>query len=79
MQACLGEQIGQNIKVYIYDIVVKTRNAATLIDDLHETFNNLDRYKIKLNPKKYFFGVPEGQVLGSSIWSHQETCSMCSS
>ncbi|KAK1620215.1 hypothetical protein QYE76_025732 [Lolium multiflorum] len=67
MQACLGEQIGRNIKVYIDDIVVKTRNAATLIDDLRETFSNLDRYKIKLNPKKCFFGVPGGQVLGYFI------------
>ncbi|KAK1628116.1 hypothetical protein QYE76_002431 [Lolium multiflorum] len=67
MQAYLGEQIGRNIEVYIDDIIVKTRNAATLIDDLRETFDNLDRYKIKLNPKKCFFGVPGGQVLGFFI------------
>jgi hypothetical protein len=67
MQACLGEQIGRNIEVYIDDIVVKTRNTATLIDDLRETFDNLDRYKIKLNPKKCFFRVPGGQVLGYFI------------
>jgi dsDNA-binding SOS-regulon protein len=67
MQACLGEQIGRNIEVYIDDIIVKTKNAATLIDDLRETFDNLDRYKIKLNPKKCFFGVPGGQVLGYFI------------
>jgi hypothetical protein len=63
MQACLGEKIGRNIEVYIDDIIVKTRNATMLIDDLRETFDNLDRYKIKLNPKKCFFGVPGGQVL----------------
>jgi dsDNA-binding SOS-regulon protein len=67
MQACLAEQIGRNIEVYIDNIVVKTKNAATLIDDLRETFDNLDRYKIKLNPKKCFFGVPGGQVLGYFI------------
>jgi hypothetical protein len=65
MQPCLGEQIGRNIEVYIDDIVVKTKNAATLIDDLRETFDNLDRYKIKLNPKKCLFGVIRGQVLGT--------------
>jgi hypothetical protein len=63
MQACLGKQISRNIEVYIDDIVVKPRNAATLIDDLRETFDNLDRYKIKLKPNKCFFGVPGGQVL----------------
>jgi hypothetical protein len=36
MQACLGEQIGRNTDVYIDDIVIKTRNAATLIDDLRK-------------------------------------------
>ena len=67
MQACLESQIGRNIEVYIDDIIVKTRDASTLIDDLRETFDNLDRYKIKLNPKKCFFGVPGGQVLGYFI------------
>ncbi|KAK1617701.1 hypothetical protein QYE76_023218 [Lolium multiflorum] len=67
MQACLAEQIGRNIEVYIDDIVVKTKHAATLIDDLRETFDNLDKYKIKMNPKKCFFGVPGGQVLGYFI------------
>ncbi|KAK1626491.1 hypothetical protein QYE76_000806 [Lolium multiflorum] len=67
MQACLGEHMGRNIKVYIDDIVIKTRHATTLIDDLRETFDNLDRYKIKLNPKKCFFGVPGGQILGYFI------------
>ncbi|KAK1649730.1 hypothetical protein QYE76_067535 [Lolium multiflorum] len=67
MQACLEEQIGWNIEVYIDDIFVKTRNAVTLIDDLRVTFDNLDHYKIKLNPKKCFFGVPGGQVLGYFI------------
>ncbi|KAK1663161.1 hypothetical protein QYE76_051320 [Lolium multiflorum] len=58
MQASLGEQIGRNIEVYTDDVVVKTKNSATLIDDLRESFDNLDRHKIKLNPKKCFFGVP---------------------
>ncbi|KAK1564214.1 hypothetical protein QYE76_007926, partial [Lolium multiflorum] len=42
MQACLGEQIGRNIEVYIDDIV-KTKHTATLVDDLRETFDNPDR------------------------------------
>src|SRR3954464_2136921 len=67
MQACLGKQIGRNIEVYIDDVIVKTRDSSTLVDDLRETFNNLERYQIKLNPKKCFFGVPGGQVLGYLI------------
>ena len=67
MQACLKDQIGRNIQVYVDDIVIKTREAKTLIDDLYETFDNLDRYKIKLNPEKCAFGVPFGQLLGYFI------------
>jgi hypothetical protein len=35
-----------------------------LIGDLWETFDNLDRYKLKLNPTKCSFGVPAGKLLG---------------
>ncbi len=56
MQACLNEQIGKNIEVYIDDIIVKTRDSSTLIDDLRRTFDNLDRYKIKLNPRNVSSG-----------------------
>ena len=66
MQACLDELIGKNIEVYINDIIMKTRDSSTLIDDLWQTFDNLDRYKIKLNPKKCFFGIPGGQVQSCS-------------
>jgi hypothetical protein len=38
-----------------------------LLDDLRETFANLDRYSIKLNPKKCSFGVPTGHLLGYLI------------
>ena len=38
--------------------------VATLLDDLRQTFTNLNRYTIKLNPKNYVFGVPAGKLLG---------------
>jgi hypothetical protein len=64
MQQCLGGEIGKNVQVYIDDVVITTRREATLIDDLRETFDNLDRYHLKLNPTKCSFGVPAGQLLG---------------
>jgi hypothetical protein len=60
MQACLKEQIGRNVEVYVNDIVIKLAKADSLLDDLWETFANLDRYSIKLNPKKCSFRVPTG-------------------
>jgi hypothetical protein len=67
MQACLKEQIGRNVEVYVDDIVIKTSKEGNFLDDVHETFANLDRYSIKLNPKKFSFGVPTGQLLGYLI------------
>jgi hypothetical protein len=67
MQACLKEQIGLNIEVYIDDIIMKSTKADSLLDDLRETFANLDHNSIKLNPKKCSFGVPTGQLLGYLI------------
>jgi hypothetical protein len=64
MQNCLRSQIGQNIQVYINDEVITTRKEESLITDLRETFDNLDRYKLKLNKTKCSFGVPAGQLLG---------------
>jgi hypothetical protein len=52
MQAFLKEPIGRNVEVYVNDIVIKSAKADSLFDDLRETFANLDRYNIKLNPKK---------------------------
>jgi hypothetical protein len=64
MQNCLGSQIGRNIQVYIDDVVITTRKDDVLISDLRETFDNLERYKLKLNPTKCSFGVSTGQLLG---------------
>jgi hypothetical protein len=67
MQNCLRSQIGHNIQVYIDDVVITTRKEESLISDLAKKFDNLNRYKLKLNPTKYSFGVSAGQLLGFLI------------
>jgi hypothetical protein len=67
IQNCLGSQIRCNIQVYIDDVVITTRKEKSLISDLQETFDNLNRYKLKLNLTKYSFGVSGGQLLGFLI------------
>jgi hypothetical protein len=64
MQNCLRSQIGRNIQVYIEDVVITIREEESLISDLAETFDNLSRYKLKLNLTKCFFDVSAGQLLG---------------
>jgi hypothetical protein len=64
MQNCLGCQIGRNIQVYIDNVVITTRNEESLINDLQETFDNLGRYKLKLNLTNTLLVFPHGQLLG---------------
>jgi hypothetical protein len=52
------------------DVVVKTKQSGTLLDDLKETFANLRRYRMKLNPEKCTFGMPARKLLGYII-SHR--------
>jgi hypothetical protein len=56
----MHEQIGQKIHMYVDDVVVKTKQSGTLLDDLRETFANSRCCHMKLNPEKCTFGVPAG-------------------
>jgi hypothetical protein len=44
-------------------VVVKLKKHGDLLDDLKETFDNLCKYKMTLNPKKYVFSVSSGKLL----------------
>ncbi|SPT20406.1 unnamed protein product [Triticum aestivum] len=57
-------QIHRNVEAYMDDIVVKSKDKATLVQDLDETFANLRKINLKLNPEKCVFGVPSGKLLG---------------
>jgi hypothetical protein len=70
MRKALGAQMGRNAEAYIDDIVVKTRESHTFIEDREETFANLRKVNIKLNPAKCAFGVPSGKLLGFLV-SHR--------
>ena len=56
IQKCLHEQIGRNVHAYVDDIVIKSKQRGTLLADLAETFTNLRRCNMKLNPDKCVFG-----------------------
>jgi hypothetical protein len=49
------------------DVVVKTKQSGTLLDDLKKTFANLRCYRMKVNPEKCTFVVLAGQLLSYII------------
>ena len=58
-----SQQIGRNMEVYVDDMLVKSREELTHLDDLEETFATLKKHQMKLNPSKFFWGSL-GEVLG---------------
>jgi hypothetical protein len=57
------------LEAQIDDIVVKSKKQGDLLDDLKETFDNLCKYKMMLNPKKYVFGVSLQKLLSYMVSS----------
>jgi hypothetical protein len=62
-QHVFGEHIGPTVEAYVDDIVVKTKQADDLVNDLDVAFKCLRAKNIKLNPEKCVFGVPRGMLL----------------
>ncbi|GJW37298.1 reverse transcriptase domain-containing protein [Tanacetum coccineum] len=61
------KQIGRNLEVYVDDLVIKSRMKSEIVRDIEETFKTLREINMKLNPKKYTFGVEEGMFLGYKV------------
>jgi hypothetical protein len=67
IQWCLYSKLVRNTEAYVDDMVVKTQQEEGLISDLTETFDNLRKFKMKLNPEKCTFAVPSAKLLGYMI------------
>ena len=61
------DKIGRTVKVYIDDMVVKSKQEMQHIDDLKGVFEVLRRHKLCLNADKCAFGVGDGKFLGYLI------------
>jgi hypothetical protein len=64
MQHVFGDHIGRTVETYVDDIVVKTRKADDLVNNLRMAFDFLRANGVKLKPEKCVFGVPRGMLLG---------------
>ena len=67
MNKMFHDQIGQNVEVYVDDMLVKSKEEDGHLDDLKETFQTLHKYQMKLNPNKCAFGVYSGKFLGFMV------------
>jgi hypothetical protein len=70
MNITLGDLIRDIVEVYVDDIVVKTSESNSLLENLAQVFNKLRVTSTKLNPEKCVFGVSAGKLLGFLV-SHR--------
>ena len=59
-----SKQIERNMEVYMDDMLIKSKEEFTYLDDLQEMFTTFRRYQMKLNPNNCAFGVVSGKFLG---------------
>ncbi|XP_020209186.1 uncharacterized protein LOC109794123 [Cajanus cajan] len=81
MDKIFHKQIGRNVEVYVDDMVVKSNSAKEHIKDLKEVFNEIRKYRMRLNPEKCVFGVQGGKFLGfmlsvRGIQANPDKCQM---
>ena len=60
-------QLGKNIKIYIDDMVVKSKIESEHVNDLGDIFGILRRHKLRLNASKCSFGMGSGKFLGYMV------------
>lgn len=56
--------VNKSVLIYLDDIVVYSKKRSIHLRDLKQIFECCQRYGISLNPKKYFFTLSEGKLLG---------------
>ena len=48
-----SKHIGRDMEVHVDDMLVKSKEESTHLDDLQEMFITLRQYQMKLNPSKF--------------------------
>ena len=70
MTRMFRDKIGRTVKVYIDDMVVKSKQEVRHIKDLQGVFEVLRQHKLRLNVEKCTFGVGASKFLGYLITHH---------
>ncbi|KAL0355584.1 UNVERIFIED_CONTAM: Retrovirus-related Pol polyprotein from transposon [Sesamum radiatum] len=60
-------QLGENMVVYVDDMLVKSKESHYHVEDLDETFAVLRKYRLKLKLGKCAFRVSGGRFLGFMV------------
>jgi hypothetical protein len=67
MNYILHDLIGRIVKIYIDDVVVKSKGFREHLADLRKTLECTSKHGLKMNPNKCTFGVLTGQFQGFMV------------
>ncbi|RVX04828.1 Retrovirus-related Pol polyprotein from transposon 17.6 [Vitis vinifera] len=59
--------ITEDVEVYVDDMIVKARGRADHLATLKRLFERIQKFRLRLNPKKCTFGVTSGKLLGHMV------------
>ena len=63
MVALFHDMMHKEIEVYVDDMIEKSRTEEDYLVNLRKLFEQLCKYKLRLNPMKCTFGVKSGKLL----------------
>jgi len=52
------------MEVYVDDMLMKSLQCTDHVQHLSEAFDYLQKYRVRLNPENYTFGVASAKFLG---------------
>ena len=64
MVALFHDMIHHEKEVYVDDMISRSQTKEEDLGHLHKLFERLKKYKLRLNPNKFTFGVRFGKLLG---------------
>jgi hypothetical protein len=67
MNYIFHELIGKIVEIYIDDVVIKSLNHDSHLEDVKKTLECTRKHGLKMNPTKCAFGVSAGEFLGFLI------------
>jgi len=59
--------VNKSVVMYLDDITVYSKKRSNHLRDLKQIFQNCQKYGISPNPKKSFFALSKGKLLGFTI------------
>ena len=61
------DMMHRDVEVYVDDMIVKSRGRANHLVALERFVERIQKFKLRLNPKKYTFGMTSRKLLGHMI------------